>query len=163
MNLEGIRKPAYFAWRFLRQLGEQDVTTNDPQSWVTRSADGSVQALAWDYTPIVPPKGQTDQSFYRGELPPASKGTLRIELDQLPAGRYLVSTYAIGYRQNDAYTAYLLMGAPGQLTPAQVQALDRIASGAPAEQSVIEHPGGAFVREMPLRQNDVFLVVLSRI
>jgi xylan 1,4-beta-xylosidase len=55
------------------------------------------------------------------------------------------------------------MGAPSQLTQAQVQALDKIASGAPVEQSVIDHPGGAFVREMPLRQNDVFLVVLNRL
>jgi xylan 1,4-beta-xylosidase len=163
MNLEGIRKPSYFAYRFLRQLGEQDVSSDDAQSWVTRSADGSVQALVWDYTPIVPPKGETDQSFYRKDLPPANKGTLRIELGQLPAGRYSVSTYAIGYQKNDAYTAYLRMGAPSQLTQAQVQALDKIASGAPVEQSVIDHPGGAFVREMPLRQNDVFLVVLNRL
>ena len=162
MNLEGIRKPSYFAYRFLRQLGEQDVSSDDAQSWVTRSADGSVQALVWDYTPIVPPKGETDQSFYRKELPPANKGTLRVELDQLPKGRYSVSTYAVGYQKTDAYTAYLRMGAPSQLTQAQVQALDKIASGAPVEQSVIDHPGGAFVREMPLRENDIFLVVLTK-
>ena len=161
MNLEGIRKPAYFAYRFLRQLGEQDVETNDPQSWVTRSADGSIQALVWDYTPIVPPKGENDQTFYRRELPPAGKGMLRIQLDRLPAGRYHVSTYAIGYQHNDAYTAYLRMGAPSQLTLAQVRALDETASGAPVEQSVVDHPGGEFVREMPLRENDVFLVVLN--
>jgi xylan 1,4-beta-xylosidase len=163
MNLEGIRKPAYFTYRFLRQLGEQDVETNDPQSWVTRSSDGSVQALVWDYTPIVPPKGQTDQFFYRKELPAASKGTVRIQLEQLPVGRYHVSTYAIGYEHNDAYTAYLRMGAPAQLTPAQLRALDETASGAPVEQSVIDHPGGAFVCEMPLRENDVFLVKLTRL
>ncbi len=163
MNLQGIRKPSYFAYRFLRQLGTQDVSTSDAQSWITRSPDGSVQALVWDYTPVVPPKGQTDQSFYRKELPAASKGTLRIQLDQLPAGRYNVSVFAIGYQKNDAYTAYLRMGAPSQLTPAQVKALDSIASGDPVEQSVIDHPGGALVRELPLRENDVYLVVLSRL
>ena len=162
MNLEGIRKPSYFAYRFLRQLGEQNVETSDAQSWVTRSADGSVQALVWNYAPIVPPKGETGQSFYRKELLSANKGTLRIELDQLPKGRYSVSTYAVGYQKNDAYTAYLRMGAPSQLTQAQVQALDKLASGVPMEQSVIEHPGGAFVRDMPLRENDIFLVVLTK-
>jgi xylan 1,4-beta-xylosidase len=163
MNLEGIRKPSYFAYRFLRQLGEQDVATSDPQSWATKSADGSVQALVWDYTPIVPPKGEIDQTYYKKELPPANKGTVRVEIDQLPKGRYSVSTYAVGYQKNDAYTAYLRMGAPTQLTQAQVQALDKIASGAPVEQSVIEHSGGAFVREMPLRENDIYLIVLSRL
>ncbi|HTP85761.1 MAG TPA: hypothetical protein VMJ34_02390 [Bryobacteraceae bacterium] len=162
MNLQGIRKPAYFAFRFLRQLGDDDVETNDPQSWVTRSADGSVQALVWDYSPIVPPAGQIDQTWYKKELPPAGKGALRIQIDQLPAGRYHAAIYATGYERNDAYTAYLHMGAPSQITKAQMQALDETASGAPLEQSVIDHPGGTFVREMPLRQNDVYLVVLSR-
>jgi hypothetical protein len=43
-----------------------------------------------------------------------------------------------------------------------VQALDKTASGSPLEESVVKHPGGAFLKELPLRQNDVFLVLLSR-
>lgn len=161
LNFEGIRKPAYFAYRFLRLLGDQDVATSDPQSWVTR-AGGNVQALVWDYTPIVPPHGQTDQSFYRNELPAASKGTLRLQLENLPAGNYRYSVYATGYQRNDAYTAYLRMGAPSQATREQVRLLNQASSSAPLEETMVEHPGGSFVRDFALRDNDVYLVVLNK-
>ncbi len=131
INLEGIRKPAFFAYRFLHQLGTQDIASNDPQSWITRSADGSVQALVWDYTPIVPPTGQNDQTFYKNDLPSTSKGTLHLQLDHLPRGTYKVATYAIGYGHNDAYTAYLHMGAPPQLTRDQVTQLNAASSRRP--------------------------------
>ena len=161
MNLQGIRKPSYFAYRFLRQLGEQDVQTDDAQSWVTKSADGSVQALLWDYTPIVPPQGENDQMFYKKELPADSKGTLHIEFNHLPAGHYRVSTYATGYEHNDAYTAYLHMGAPQQLTPAQVKSLDDVATGNPETLSEVELRSGRYELDLPLHANDVRLIVLS--
>jgi xylan 1,4-beta-xylosidase len=161
MNLKGIRKPGYFAYRFLRQLGEQDVQSDDAQSWITKSPDGSVQALFWDYTPIVPPQGENDQTFYKQDLPAASRGTLDLALDHLPAGRYRVSTYAIGYQHNDAYTAYLHMGAPKQLTPDQVTLLNAEASGHPESVSEIDFRGGTFKTQIPLHSNDVWLVVLS--
>jgi hypothetical protein len=33
----------------------------------------------------------------------------RLEIAQLPEGRYLVQAYRTGYRMNDPYTAYLDM------------------------------------------------------
>jgi xylan 1,4-beta-xylosidase len=161
MNLQGIRKPAFFAYRFLARLGAEDVKSSDAQSWITRSPDGSVQALVWDYTPIVPPHGQTDQSYYKNELPTTSKGTLHIALDHLPAGRYLVSTYAIGYEKNDAYTAYLHMGAPHGLTPKQVELLNAVSTGAPESVVEAEVGSGGYQTDLPLRANDVVFLVLT--
>jgi xylan 1,4-beta-xylosidase len=163
LNLEGIRKPAFFAYRFLRQLGEEDVVTSDPQSWVTRSANGSIQVLAWDYTPIVPPVGQTDQSFYRNELPAASKGTVHIELDHVPARRYRISTYIIGYRHNDPYTAYLRMGAPTELTREQIRSLNSASTGEPDRITEADLGTGVYKCDLPLRANDVYLIVLTPI
>ena len=67
----------------------------------------------------------------------------------------------IGYEHNDAYTAYLHMGAPKQLTLEQVKLLNAAASGNPESVSEIDFRGGAFRTQMPLRSNDVWLVVLS--
>jgi xylan 1,4-beta-xylosidase len=161
MNLEGIRKPAYFAFRFLRQLGEEDVVSADPQTWVTKSKDGSVQVLVWDYTPVVPPKGQTDQSYYRNELPAASKGTLHVEVNHLAAKKYRVSSYLVGYEHNDAYTAYLHMGAPKQLTPKQAADLQAVATGAPESMAEARTPDGVYRVDLPQHENDVRLIVLT--
>lgn len=55
------------------------------------------------------------------------------------------------------------MGAPDQLTRAQVQALQHDANGAPVQQLVIKHAGGTFTREFPMHQNDIWLVMLNKL
>jgi xylan 1,4-beta-xylosidase len=161
MNLEGIRKPAYFAYRFLHQLGTEDIACDDPQSWITRSNDGTVQALVWDYTPIVPPAPETDQTFYKREQPATAKGSIQLQLGHLHDGRYQLAIYSIGYGKNDAYTAYLHMGAPSQITRAQLATLNAASSGEPETVTEVEVHNGTFTRDLPLRTNDIYLVVLT--
>lgn len=48
MNMHGVKKPAYHAYRFLHQLGSEVVTRLD-EGIVTRKADGTVQALVYNY------------------------------------------------------------------------------------------------------------------
>jgi hypothetical protein len=55
------------------------------------------------------------------------------------------------------------MGAPDQLTRAQVDALQRHAGGTPVQAAVLKHPGGSFSREFSIRQNDVLLLLLKRL
>jgi xylan 1,4-beta-xylosidase len=161
LNLEGIRKPSYFAYRFLHQLGAEDVASDDPQSWITRSPDGSIQALVWDYTPIVPPAPETDQTFYKKEQPATARGTLRLRLDHVRDGNYRMAIYAIGYGKNDAYTAYLQMGEPNPISRQQVESLNAASSGKPESTAKIHVSHGKFYRDLPLRTNDVYLIVLN--
>src|SRR5450756_2673029 len=111
LNYQGIRKPAYYAFQFLNRLGPQDLVNADDSSLVCRNAAGDLQALLWDFTPVVPPAGVNDQVI-----------------------SYWLQVYQTGYRVNDAYTMYLDMGAPDQLTRAQTEALRQGASGAPLQQ-----------------------------
>ena len=161
LNLQGIKKPAYFAYKYLAQLGNQDVTSDDAQSWITKSADGSVQALVWDYTPIVAPKGQINQIFYKQELPAKSKGKLSLELNHLANGRYRVAVYATGYNRSDVFTAYVRMGLPSQITRAQVDTLNKLASGKPEFITEVTITDGNYHFESPLLENDVKFVVLT--
>jgi beta-xylosidase len=48
MNPQGIRKPAWFAYKYLNQLGDKAVKVADAQTWATADA-GGVQALVWDF------------------------------------------------------------------------------------------------------------------
>lgn len=166
INLEGIKKPSFYAFKFLSMLGTSDVQTSDSESqanesWITTSSDGSIQALLWDYSPVVPPAGKTDQVFYKQELPPTDKGQLTLDLTNLPNGNYRVAVYQIGYKQNDPYTAYVEMGSPNQLTRAQVDALNKVSAGDPISQTEISITDRHFTRTMPLRTNDCFLVMLT--
>jgi xylan 1,4-beta-xylosidase len=108
----------------------------------------------------VPPSGQTDQSFYKHELPSKAKGDLRLELDHIPNGRYRLITYGTGYQRNDAFTAYLRMGSPNQLTKEQVRDLQAVSSGVPLSSEEVTVGNHSFSKTVPLRANDVYLFEL---
>jgi xylan 1,4-beta-xylosidase len=162
MNLQGIRKPAYFAYKFLAQLGPSDIaTTDDAHTWATTKPDGSVQALFWNYTPVTPPANSNDQIFYKQERPTQPAPATALTIQHLKNGRYTLNVYRTGYRQNDPYTAYLHMGAPTQLTRAQVADLNRVANGAPTETRTLTITHNTFTQTFPMHQNDTVLLTLT--
>ena len=161
LNLQGIKKPSFHAFKFLSRLKGQDVQSDDEASWVTKAKDGSIAALVWDYSPVVPPDNRTDQVYYRQDLPPVDKGQLTLDLAHVPNGKYRLAVYQTGYGKNDPFTAYVKMGSPKQLTRAQVDALKKIASGAPLNQSVVTVNKGRFTKTLPLSANDCYEIVLT--
>ncbi|HTQ51772.1 MAG TPA: hypothetical protein VMJ12_13745 [Candidatus Acidoferrales bacterium] len=161
INYEGLKKPAFYAFKFLNELGTTELVNADPASWVCKSPDNSVQALFWNYTPIVPPAGENDQQFYKNEIPAKDVGRVVLNLTNLPAGSYSLEIYQTGYHANDVYTRYLDMGSPSQLTPTQVEILRQQSSGDPESVETIRiETGKPFTRTFSLRQNDVYFVRL---
>ena len=162
INYEDLKKPAFYAFKFLNELGPSELANHDPASWVCKSPDNSVQALFWDYTPIVPPKGMNDQQFYQKEIPAKDIGRVALSIANLPAGSYTLKIYQTGYRANDVFTGYLDLGSPSQLTPGQVEILRQQSKGDPESLETIQiEPGKPFVRTFAMRQNDVYLVKLQ--
>jgi xylan 1,4-beta-xylosidase len=162
INLQGIRKPAYFAYKFLAQLGPTDIATNLPDhSWATTKPDHSIQILFWNYTPIAPPANSDDQIFYKREQPAQPAPDTHLTVDHLTNGVYHLNIYRTGYQLNDAYTAYLHMNSPINLSPAQVETLNQAASGAPTETRTLHITNGHFDQTFPMHQNDTVLVTLT--
>jgi len=165
LNYQGIRKPSYFAYKFLAALGNTDLATNDAQSWVTIGSDKSVRALFWNYTAIAAPGSgatqETDQVFYKREQPAQPAPTTLLKIAGLANGTYALNVYRTGYKQNDAYTAYLAMGSPSQLTRDQIAALQKSANGAPTETRMITIRNHVFEQQFEMHQNDTVLVTLQ--
>ena len=162
INLQGIRKPAYFAYKFLAQLGPSDIATSLPaHSWATTKPDHSVQILFWNYTAIAPPPPSDDQTFYKLEQPAQPAPTTNLVVDHLRNGTYTLNVYRTGYQQNDAYTAYLHMNSPTNLSPAQVATLNQAAAGIPTETRTLHITNNHFTETFPLHQNDTILVTLT--
>lgn len=162
MNTQGIKKPAYFAYQFLNQLGPDELRNADQQSFAARDAQGNVQVLLWDFTYTLP-DGVNNQQYFIKDLPAANKGDVNVQVKGLKRGRYTLSLSQVGYRQNDAYTAYINMGSPAQLTRQQVVDLKAQATGEPQQQRAIRvGKDGAFNLSLPLRENDVYLLELQR-
>ena len=162
INYQDLKKPAFYAFKFLNELGPTELADADPASWVCKGADGSVQALFWDYTPIVPPAGVNDQQFYKQEIPAKPAGQAVLNLASLPAGSYTLRVFQTGYRVNDVFTGWLGLDSPSQLTRAQVNTLREKSSGAPTAVETIQiEAGKPFTRAFPLRENDVYFVKLT--
>lgn len=161
INYEDLKKPAYYAFKFLNELGPQELANNDPASWVCKGDDGSVQALFWNCAIIVPPEGMNDQQFYDHEIPTKDIGPVALNIANLPAGSYRLQIYHVGYGANDVFTGYLHMGSPSQLTRAQVESLRQQSDGKPESEETIQMEAGKpFTRTFNLRQNDVYFVKL---
>jgi xylan 1,4-beta-xylosidase len=68
----------------------------------------------------------------------------------------------VGYKRNDAYTSYINMGSPPQLSKTQVEVLKSQALGKPQEKRNLRvNADGRLHVSLPLRENDVYLVKLQ--
>ena len=132
--------------------------SDDAASWVTRGG-GGVRALFWNYTP--PRTEESDQVYFKRDLPSKDLGDVRVSLEGVPPGSYMLSVYRVGYGVNDVYTDYFKMGSPPVLTREQVRALAERNDGRPVSTARVEvKASGAFTRDLPLRENDVYLLTL---
>ena len=70
----------------------------------------------------------------------------------------------MGYRCNDAYSAYLSLGRPSQLTKSQVEQIKTQNDGSPFSKEIVTiKPGAPFSKELDLRENDVFFLNLIKL
>jgi xylan 1,4-beta-xylosidase len=164
MNLQGLKKPAYHAYRLMNRLGPAELQNPDPESWACTDAAGGVQALFWDFTTTPNPDSVNNQVFYKREMQAKPIRPVELLIRGMSEGTYALEVTRIGYRRNDVYTAYLDMGSPAQLTRPQEDAL-RAASGGPPEfRAIVKVKAGEpFTRAFPMAENDVVFLELTRL
>lgn len=143
MSLHGLRKPASFAHVLLGKLGTSRLPCAGGDELlnavVTRSADGSMQALAYAY-----PLGPDD---------PTAPVKLRIAL---PPGAGNIRLTRIGAEENNILATWQAMGSPAYPTKLQLAKLHAAnILGLATDDAVrmengtaiftVEHPGGALL------------------
>jgi xylan 1,4-beta-xylosidase len=161
LNPEGIRKPAYFAYKYLHALRGNSIATSDPHAIFT-AKDGNFAALIWDFEQ--PEQKVSNRPFYTKVVPahPAEPVELRV-MHLAPSTDYRLEVHRTGFQANDAYSEYLEMGSPKQLTPLQVARLNGLTRDLPEiEKAVRTGPTGTFNFTIPMNSNDVVLVTLLR-
>jgi len=160
INFQGLRKPSFYAYQFLNRLGEEELKSADAESWTTRNKSG-VQVLLWNFAP--PVTTESNQVFYKKDLPSKTFGMVQVRLSNIPPGNYRMNIYQVGYQVNDIYADFLKLGSPQHLKREQVKALAEKNNGKPVETSQIKiHSKQPFTKEINLRENDVFLMTLER-
>ena len=161
LNREGIRKPAFFAYKYLHALEGDALATSDPQS-MAAAKDGRIAALIWDFEQ--PQQKVSNRPFYTKLVPaqPAAPGQMQVT-HLAPKAAYRLEVYRTGYRANDAYSAYLEMGSPRDLTPTQVEQLNNLTRDLPeTDRAVRSSPDGTIDITVPMSSNDIVLVKLTQ-
>ncbi len=162
ITIQGINKPAFYAYDYMNKLGKTELTNADSRSWVSKDDKGGVQVLLWDLTNTLP-DSINNQNYFIQDLPAKSKGKVTVNLSHVPAGKYAMEIYKVGYRVNDAYTSYVDLGRPGQLNKQQVEELKNQNDGSPVLTELIEVDGnGIFSKEFDIRENDVIMLSLKK-
>ncbi len=160
MSPDGIRKPAWFAYKYLNALKGNEIPSSDAQVWAAADA-GSVNAVVWDFH-LPPQKGSSNGTYFSKQVPNTPSAPVSLTLKGLKPGHYRLSVYRTGYRVNDAYSAYIAMGAPKDLSPAQKQQLQDITRDLPeSDRSLSVGSAGTALVTIPMHSNDLVLVKLS--
>jgi xylan 1,4-beta-xylosidase len=160
MNREGIRKPAWFAYKYLHALSGREIATSDGQSWASTD-ETNTTAIIWNW--VQPKQTTSNRPFFTKILPAASRGSVRVQFARLRPGIYRLQVRRTGFRANDPQTAYLEMGAPRALSRDQLRTLQALTSDKPEQIRIVRIArGGSFTIDLPIRTNDVLLVQLER-
>jgi xylan 1,4-beta-xylosidase len=164
LNVDGLRKPAFFAYKFLADLYDAEVPVDAPRVIATKNGS-NVRVLLWDYSP--PKADAPNLPFYTRDLPASDLPDAVLSFSGLAQGTYRVSRVGTGWNRNDLYGAYLALGKPagqGAHLPLDVLAKLRAASSGRAEvlpDVVVDSTGNAQIR-LPMRTNDVWLLSLEK-
>lgn len=160
LNREGIRKPAFFAYKYLHAIRGSALSSTDGQALLAADGD-SFTAVLWDFEQ--PRQEVSDHPFFTKILP--SHPALPVQLcvtHLMPGASYSLKIYRTGYHANDAYSAYMEMGSPKELTSAQIQHLNDITRDQPENvQSIHAGGNGTWEVNIPMRSNDIVLVTLQ--
>ncbi len=137
------------------------IRTNPPTS-APIDGHGGAQILLWDLTH--PTKGKvSNQDFFFRPHPAGEKTNVTIKIKSLAPGSYHVAVYQIGFGQNDPYSRYLEMGSPSDLSREAVADLQHLSDGKPTSESTTAvNDAGEFSTSLPLREDDVYFISLTR-
>lgn len=161
LNPQGIRKPAYFAYKYLHALQGNEIPVQDSQ--VFAAANGErVSAVIWNLDQSQ--QKVSNRSFFSRIVPLLPAPAAEIKLSHVSPGAYRVKVHRTGFRANDAYSEYIDMGAPRELTPAQLEKLNSLTRDVPeSDRPVKVGKSGSCELSVPMHSNDVVLVTLERV
>jgi xylan 1,4-beta-xylosidase len=161
VNPQRIRKPAYFAYKYLHALDGNSLATNDPQAMLS-TKDGNVTAVIWDFEQ--PDQKVSNRSFYTKVISSHPVAPVHLRLTNLATNAsYRLEVHRTGFHSNDAYTAYIELGSPKQLTEAQIAHLNDLTQDVSETDKVVRSGAdGAIDTTFPMNSNDIVLVKLMR-
>lgn len=161
INLQALKKPAFYAYKFMDELGDTELCSKDSDSWVCRSERG-IEALVWNYTRHR--QDECNSRYFKRNLASVEADEVRLAIKGLSKGKYAYEAFSTGYDCNDVYTGYLKIGSPDTLKPEEVKMLSEQNSCNPVFTGEVRvEEDGVLTINFILRENDVYLIKVREI
>ncbi|WP_457391002.1 GH39 family glycosyl hydrolase [Roseateles sp. P5_E1] len=160
MTRDGVRKPAWFAYKYLNALRGKEVPSKDDK--VLAAVDGGKAAVVvWDWQ-HPDQKKNSNGVFFGKPVPNGPAPAVTLNLRNVSAGNYRVLVRRTGHKVNDAYTAYLEMGAPKDLSAEQLAQLQSLTEDQPEADRIVKvGKDGKLQWKLTMRSNDIALVTVE--
>ena len=163
LNPEGIRKPAFFAYKYLHALQGSSIASGDEQAMLA-TADGNLTAVIWDFEQ--PEQKVSDRPFlHQGDPCRTRPHRLSFEVTHLaPDAAYRLKCIALGSIRTMRIRPILKWERQKVCLASEVAHLNELTRDLPEENRIV-HAGkdGAMEIEVFMRSNDVVLITLRRI
>ena len=85
LNREVIRKPAYFAYKYLHAVQGNEIPVQDAQAFAAAES-GGVSAVIWDFQQ--PQQEVSNRPFYRRLVPATPAPSVELSFSHLASGSY---------------------------------------------------------------------------
>ncbi len=125
VNLHGVKKPVFHAYRWLAELYDNEHLLNHPSARASVSSSGDVRVLAWNLPEVV----ETDLGGGDWKVSGAAR-TDTFTLRDLRPGRYRLRILRSDTTRGDALGAWRAAGSPAYPDAAQLAALHAAAEPA---------------------------------
>jgi xylan 1,4-beta-xylosidase len=159
MNPQGIRKPAWFAYKYVNAIKGRAVPLLDDQALA--AVDGKrVAAVVWDWQQ--PVQQVSNKPFYSHLVPATPSRPIAFRFEHVAPGSYRLQVHRTGYGRNDPLSLYIKMGMPKALDTAQLALMQKSTADTP-EQDRIARVGttGTLQVQVPMQSNDIALLTLD--
>ena len=121
----------------------------------------TITAVLWDFEQ--PDQKVSNRSFYTKLISNHAAAPVLLQITHLqPNAAYRVEVHRTGYRANDAYSGYIEMGSPTNLTAEQVERLNGLTRDLPETDKIARSGSdGSLQLTVPMNSNDIVLVKLE--
>lgn len=159
MTREGLRKPAWFAYRYLHALRGRELPADDGATWA--AVDGRrLAAVVWDWR--LPEQTDSNRPHFTRLHPAVRAAPVALRAEGLAPGRYRLRLQRTGFDANDAHSAWIRLGKPAQPSAAQLQRLRALTTDRPERDLTVRVGADGRLRwRWPMRSHDVVLLTLE--
>jgi xylan 1,4-beta-xylosidase len=159
MTIDGVRKPSWFAYKYLHALKGREIPTADSQSWAASNGK-SAAAIVWDWR--LPDQKISNRPYYTKLHPSAPAAPVTLRFAHLQPGSYKLVVRRTGFHKNDPQSGWIEMGKPDHLTASQLSQLQSETRDLPEQSlSVRVSAAGSYSLALPMNTHDVVLVTME--